>query len=134
MTNAQFTYHKDKLAKWLLAAALVFSIFGFTGYGANSQSGCQHSARTELVISNNQKTYHRAIACEKAFQLINCNHFLIHAYGCWTNSLVGCSTLEKVKLKNISRQFCSYKSAVCFIQVNTVPSGSDEDVFFSFIG
>ena len=50
MMNAQFTYHKDKLTKWLLTVTVLFSIITFSGYAGNYQSKQQQATQTELVI------------------------------------------------------------------------------------
>ncbi len=134
MTNTQFTYHKDKLTKWLLTVTLFFSILTFSGYAGNSQSRQQQATQTELVISNNHKTCKRTISFKKAFELTSCNDFLINPYKNWTNTLFTYNLLTKVKLDSISRQFCSYKSADHFLQVKTIPQNSDEDIFATFIG
>lgn len=134
MMNAQFTYHKDKLTKWLLTVTLFFSIFTFSGYAGNSQSRQQLATQTELVISNNHKTCKRTISFKKAFELTSCKDFLINPYTNWTNTLYTYNLLTKVKLDSISRQFCSHKSADHFLQVKTIPQNSDEDIFATFIG
>ena len=134
MMNAEFTYHKDKLTKWLLTVTLLFSIFTFSGYAGNSQSRQQQTTQTELVISSNHKTCKRTISYKKAIVLIRCNDFLISPYKCWTNTLSTYNILTKVKFDSISRQFCSQKSANSFLPVKTIPQSSDEDFFVTFIG
>jgi hypothetical protein len=134
MTNAQFTYHKDKLTKCLLAAALLFSVFTFSGYDGNCQSSYKQTAKTELIFSNNCKTCKRTISYKKAFELIPYNDFLISPFKNRTNTLFAYKILTKVKLDSISRRFYSHKSADCFLQVKTIPQSSDEDIFITFIG
>jgi hypothetical protein len=128
MTNAQFTYHKGKLTKWLLAATLFFSIFTFSGYDGNYQSRYQQTTLTELVISNNHEACKRIISFEKAFGLITYIDFLTSPYKNWTNTLFTYNILTKVKINSLSRQFYSHKSADCSLQVKTIPQSSDEDI------
>lgn len=128
MTNTQFTYHKDKLTKWLLTITLFFSIFTFLGYANNYQSRQQQATQTELVVSNNHKNCKRTTSFKKAFELISCNATLISTYKNWTNALLTYNQQTKIKLDNISRQCCSHKSADHFLQVKTIPQSSDEDI------
>lgn len=134
MTNTRYTYHKDKLTKWLLSVTLFFSIFIFSGYAGNSQSRQQQKTQTEIVISDNLKTCKRTISLKKAFELISYNDLLISPYKNWTNALFAFNIITKVKLDNNSRQFCSQKFAPNFFQVKTNPQSSDEDIFGSYIG
>jgi hypothetical protein len=134
MTDIQFTYHKDKLTKWLLTVTLLFSIFTFSGYAGNYQSRQQQATQTELVIPSNHKTCKRTISYKKAFELISSNGFLISTYKSWTNTLFTYNILTKIKLDSISRQFCFHKPTDRFLQVKTIPQNSDEDIFITFIG
>jgi len=133
MTNTRYTYHKDKLTKWLLTVTMFFSIFTFSGYAGDSQSRQQQPTQTEIVISNH-KTWKRTIPFKKAFERISCNDFLVSNCKNWTNTLFTYNILTKVKLDSISRQFCSHKPAGHFLQVKTIPQSSDEDIFTTFIG
>lgn len=134
MANAQFTYHKDKLTKWLLTVTLFFSVFTFSGYDGNYQSRCQPATQTELVISNNHKTCKRTISYKKAFGLIRYNDCFKSPYKNRTNTLFTYNILTKVKLNSISRRFCFHKPVDCFLQLKTIPQNSDADIFVIFIG
>ena len=129
MTNAQFTYPKDKLAKWLLKVTLFLSVFAFSGYGGNDQSRCQQAIQTELVSSNTHTPCKRTIPYKKAGGLIPCNDCFKGPYKNWTNALFNFNILTKVKLNNISRRFCFHKSVRCFLQPKTIPQNSDADIF-----
>ena len=134
MTNARYTYHKDKLTKWLLTVTLFFSIFTFSGYVGNSQSRQQQATQTELVISNNHKTCKRTISYKKAFVLNGFSEPFNCLYKNWTNTLFTYNILIKVNLDTISRQFYSHNPTDRFLQKKTIPQSSDEDIFVTFIG
>lgn len=134
MKNAQFTYHKDKLTKWLLTVTLLFSIFTFSGYADNYHSRQSQTTQTELVISSNQQSCKRTISYKKAFELSIINDFLIFSYKSWTNALFTYNILTKVKFDSISKQYCSHRPADRFPQIKAIPKSSDEDILVTFIG
>lgn len=133
MTNTQVTYHINKLTKWLLAATLFFSIFGFSGYASNSQSK-QQATRTELVISNNHKICKRTISYYKTFKCISFNDLLNSSYKNWTDALFAYNKLTRANLIHNSKLFYSHKPADHFLPVKTIPQNSDDYISATFIG
>lgn len=134
MINISFTYHKDKLTKWLLMVTLFFSIFTFSGYSNNSQSKQKLVTQSELLLSNNHKTGKRTISYKKAFELIRFNSYLNRHYTSWTNALFSYNLLTKIKLFNILKQFYLYKFTHPYQQVKTIPQSSDESILGLNIG
>ena len=132
MINIPFTYHKDKLTKWLLMVTLFFSIFTFSGYSSNSQSKQKLATQSELLLSKNHKTGKRTISYKKAFELIRFYSYLNGQRTCWTNALLTYNLLTKIKLNNISILFIQVPPP--FQQVKTIPRSSDENIFELYIG
>jgi hypothetical protein len=131
--NAEFTYRKDKITKWLLTVALFFSVFSFSGYAGNYQLKNQQTTQVELVVSGKYKVCKRTISYLKAFEIESCNDSFIRHCKDWKAALLFFNERTKAKLNYILRQFILYKSADYFLHIKTIPTNSDEDIFVTFI-
>ena len=128
--NQRLTYHKQKLSKSLLALSLFVSVFIFSPSTENSQSQVQQSTQTELVLAKNNKTAKRTISFLKAFQ----NKHLTSAEKYDIQALRMYNKLILVDLKTISKRLYSFKIPDRFVQIKTIPQGSDDPIFSFLIG
>jgi hypothetical protein len=133
MINAEYTYPKDKLTKWMLTISLFFSILSFSTYDGYSHTNQQQTTKTELVISSKGNICKWTVSYKSTIGLINTNSLLIWTIKNWSNTLSAYSIITKVRFDSISRQFCMNRSATRFIQIKTIPKSSEEELV-SLIG
>ena len=125
MTSSQFTYHKDKLSKSLLAVTIFLSCFAFTGYSGTSKFQQQKAGQTEIIYSPDSGITKHIFLYKKLFETKTCilnptrNNFL--------RTLLIYNKLIKLRISHISKTFYSLDISVCYIQRKTIPQSSSED-------
>ncbi|MDP1744403.1 MAG: hypothetical protein Q8L90_02430 [Bacteroidota bacterium] len=118
------TYPKNRFSKFLLAATLFFAVFSFSGYAGNSKSPQQQTTKTELVFSHNYKTGKRIISYKKGIALSTEYNSFNKSKECKKPALSDYNNLNKVKFDANSILLYSFKPAIRFFQLKTIPQNS----------
>ncbi len=120
----QSTYSKNRFSNFFLAATLFFAVFSFSGYAGNSKFQQQQTTKTELVFSHNDKTWKRIISYKKSIALSQEYDSFNKSKECEKQALSVYNKLTKVKFYSNSILLYSFKPAVRFFQLKTIPQNS----------
>ena len=127
MAVHQYKPVKDKLSKWLLTVALLFSIFTFSGYIGISTSQQQPYRNTELVYSINSNAK-RNISFERVLTKFNENViFDSFSKSVINEVLLLHNRIAKTKFDYLLKQIVTGKKVVRFTKLKINPHSSNED-------
>lgn len=121
------TYPKNGLSQFLLVLSLFFTLLTFSGYAGNSKSQEQETTKTELVFAHNYKTSKRIISNKQAISLSTEYNSFSKSKKCEKPALSVYNKLIKVKFNANSIQLYSFKPALRFFQLKTIPKNSTKE-------
>jgi hypothetical protein len=131
MPRNSIIYRKGRLSKWILTATFLLSILSFSGYTGRAVSR-PLAVQTESVFTCQQRLARRAVRFYATAAAVDskpsndpCQYY--------TNVLLISNRLTATRLRRLAKQYCSFKTACRFMQLNRVLQSHGDDYIITAI-
>lgn len=117
-------YRSASIQQWLLALALLLSIFSFSGFAKSAENGLPKMRLTEQVYVQKAVAKKKTLAygfyadVKARDQVDDPNNWAVFTYG----------LLSKVRYDVLQRRVADYGIACCFLHQKTIPKSFKESV------
>ena len=134
MRHCQHTNYPGKIAKWLLAVAMLFNLSTYTGYAGCFQRPATAPVKTELVVATYQN-----IAKPVSYQYPQAKFYKSKVISCFYKNNFRLVSLISLQLFKAAFSTC-LKQAFCIRQAKnfdtqkTIPQNSQEEFPHPFRG
>jgi hypothetical protein len=132
--NANYTYRKGKLSKWLLTIVLFFSSLSFSGYAGNAVAHGQEKTEAIPALAGKSHFHKRCITYKKAIAFAYREKAFANTVKNKRQALAEKRKRIKVRLDDNLKQSFSFTTLEHRAHLKIISRNSDEHPFSSLAG